>query len=129
MWTPGPYKPAPELMLLDINVPRRTGNQVLERIRNSPRCAHIPVVMISSSDSPAERNRAFKQAPPPTFANLRVFLNSWSSESLVRELHDQFRRNGHSTPQAHQPLFARLFVASVAHALLAGLSKTLVRSM
>jgi CheY-like chemotaxis protein len=83
---------APELMLLDINVPRRTGNQVLERIRSSPRCAHIPVVMISSSDSPAERNRAFQQGATAYFrkpSNLSEFMELGK---LVRELHDQFRR-------------------------------------
>ncbi|MBZ5602760.1 MAG: response regulator [Acidobacteriia bacterium] len=51
--------PAPDLLLLDINVPRRTGNDVLERVRRSPRCMGIPVVMISSSDSPVDRQRAF----------------------------------------------------------------------
>jgi CheY-like chemotaxis protein len=84
-------KRAPQLMLLDINVPRRTGNQVLERIRNSPRCAHIPVVMISSSDSPAERNRAFKLGATAYFrkpSNLSEFMELGR---LVRELHEQFR--------------------------------------
>jgi CheY-like chemotaxis protein len=84
---------APEFMLLDINVPRRTGNQVLERIRNSPRCANIPVVMISSSDSPAERNRAFKQGATAYFrkpSNLTEFMELGK---LVRELHEQYRNS------------------------------------
>jgi CheY-like chemotaxis protein len=51
---------APALLLLDINVPRKSGNRVLERFRRSPRCGAIPVIMISSSDSPAERRRAFE---------------------------------------------------------------------
>jgi DNA-binding response OmpR family regulator len=50
---------APRLLLLDINVPRKSGNHVLEHLRRSPRCHGVPVVMISSSDSPAERQRAF----------------------------------------------------------------------
>ncbi len=83
---------APELMLLDINVPRRTGNQVLARIRSSPRCAHIPVIMISSSDSPAERNRAFKQGATAYFRKPSSLSEFMELGKLVRELHQQFRR-------------------------------------
>jgi CheY-like chemotaxis protein len=49
---------APNILLLDINIPRRTGNQVLQRFRSSTRCSNVPVVMISSSDSAPERQRA-----------------------------------------------------------------------
>ena len=52
---------APNLLLLDINIPRRSGNQVLQRFRSSMRCSGVPVVMISSSDSGAERKRAYDQ--------------------------------------------------------------------
>lgn len=80
---------APGLMLLDLNVPRRTGNQVLERVRRSPRCSHIPVVMISSSDSPAERRKAFEQGATAYFrkpSNLAEFMELGK---LVRELHER----------------------------------------
>lgn len=48
----------PDVLLLDLNVPRRDGIQILERIRSGPRCSGIPVVVISSSDSPVDRQRA-----------------------------------------------------------------------
>lgn len=48
----------PKLVLLDINIPRRSGSQVLQQIRGSLRCAAVPVLMISSSDSAIERRRA-----------------------------------------------------------------------
>lgn len=50
--------PPPDVLLLDLNVPRRDGIQILERIRHSSRCRGIPVVVISSSDSPIDRQRA-----------------------------------------------------------------------
>jgi CheY-like chemotaxis protein len=50
--------PPPDVLLLDLNVPRRDGIQILERIRDSSRCRGIPVVVISSSDSPVDRQRA-----------------------------------------------------------------------
>src|SRR5204863_3708778 len=45
----------PDVLLLDLNVPRYTGDEVLERIRQSPRLAHTPVVIMTSSTSPADR--------------------------------------------------------------------------
>lgn len=45
----------PHLVLLDLNLPRCLGNQILERIRNSPCWRHAPVIILTSSDSPRER--------------------------------------------------------------------------
>jgi len=50
--------PPPHLALLDLNVPRKGGIQVLERMRRIPRCQRVPVIVISSSDSPVDRERA-----------------------------------------------------------------------
>ena len=55
-----PKEAAPGLLLLDLNVPRKNGTQVLDRLRQSSRCGGIPVIMISSSDSPTDRRRAFE---------------------------------------------------------------------
>lgn len=45
----------PHLLLLDLNLPKRTGAEVLERVRKSPRCARVPVIILTSSDSPKDR--------------------------------------------------------------------------
>src|SRR5215468_7838728 len=42
----------PNLVLLDLNLPKRTGDQILEHIRKSQRCKHVPVIIVTSSDSP-----------------------------------------------------------------------------
>lgn len=55
-----PDAPYPHLMLLDINLPRADGFEVLRRVRASSRCADIPVVVVSSSDSPEDRALAAK---------------------------------------------------------------------
>ena len=39
----------PHLILLDINMPRKNGFQVLMEIRSDPRLRHLPVVMLSTS--------------------------------------------------------------------------------
>jgi two-component system, chemotaxis family, response regulator Rcp1 len=45
----------PDVVLLDLNLPRITGNEVLEILRRSPVCAQVPVIVITSSDSPRDR--------------------------------------------------------------------------
>jgi two-component system, chemotaxis family, response regulator Rcp1 len=41
----------PQLFLLDLNLPKKTGAQILERVRQSPTCGSVPVVILTSSDS------------------------------------------------------------------------------
>jgi CheY-like chemotaxis protein len=50
--------PLPNVILLDLNLPRKNGAQVLERIRRSLRCGNVPVVIVTSSDSPKDRAEA-----------------------------------------------------------------------
>ena len=49
----------PNIVLLDLNLPKRSGHWVLSRIRASLRCSWVPVVIVSSSEAPAdmEKNR------------------------------------------------------------------------
>ncbi len=39
----------PELILLDLNLPRLTGREVLERIRSTPMLRSVPVVVLTTS--------------------------------------------------------------------------------
>jgi CheY-like chemotaxis protein len=49
---------APALALLDLNLPRATGSRILTRIRQSRRCGEIPIIIVTSSDSPLDREAA-----------------------------------------------------------------------
>lgn len=49
------FAPCPALALLDLNLPRKSGLEILARIRQSPKFKDIPVVIITSSDSPKDR--------------------------------------------------------------------------
>jgi|SRR5579883_3453732 CheY-like chemotaxis protein len=51
-------KPDIGLVILDLNIPRLDGIEVLSRFRAHPLMAHVPVVVFTSSGSPAEKNRA-----------------------------------------------------------------------
>ncbi len=41
----------PDLILLDLNLPKQPGHKVLEQIRRSPRCHSVPVLIVTSSES------------------------------------------------------------------------------
>ena len=42
--------PRPSLILLDLNMPKVNGTEVLERLRDEPELSHIPVVVLTTSD-------------------------------------------------------------------------------
>lgn len=48
----------PELFLLDLNLPKVNGVQILSHLRNTPPFTDTPVIVITSSDSPLDRERA-----------------------------------------------------------------------
>src|SRR5580704_9372921 len=54
----GGTRPRPDIVLLDLNLPRKGGARVLERIRQSPKCSRVPVVVVTSSDSPGDKGQA-----------------------------------------------------------------------
>jgi CheY-like chemotaxis protein len=53
-----PSEDCPDLFLIDLNLPRRSGAEILAQIRQSSRCSQIPAIVITSSDSPQDRARA-----------------------------------------------------------------------
>ena len=55
-----PDAACPHVLLLDINLPRIDGFEVLRRIRASGKFKDLPVLMVTSSDSPADRREAAK---------------------------------------------------------------------
>jgi len=47
----------PDLVLLDVNLPRRNGYDVCETIRGNPKWAHVRVVMITAKGRDVEREK------------------------------------------------------------------------
>ncbi len=50
----------PELVLLDLKLPRVDGQEVLRRIRSHPRTQLIPVVVLTSSDERHDLERSYE---------------------------------------------------------------------
>ena len=47
----------PELIILDLNLPKLDGLEVLRLIRDTPGFANVPVAVLSSSSSPRDRGK------------------------------------------------------------------------
>ena len=50
-----PDSPAPEVVILDINLPKKSGREVLKRLRASFRLAKVQVIVVSTSDLSSDR--------------------------------------------------------------------------
>ncbi|GAB2817197.1 response regulator [Actinocorallia aurea] len=49
----------PDLILLDLNLPKRDGREVLEQIKTSPELAAIPVVILTTSSAEEDILRSY----------------------------------------------------------------------
>jgi two-component system, chemotaxis family, response regulator Rcp1 len=52
--------PRPDLILLDLNLPKKDGREVLEEIKESPALKSIPVVILTTSASEADILRSYQ---------------------------------------------------------------------
>lgn len=58
----GPYEdaPRPDLVLLDLNLPQLSGEEVLDSLKTDTDHCEIPVIMLTSSDTPENVRRAYR---------------------------------------------------------------------
>lgn len=50
----------PDLVIIDLNLPKRTGHEVLQSMRQDPKCRHAPAVILSSSDASEDRAESMR---------------------------------------------------------------------
>lgn len=85
----------PHIVLLDLNLPRKGGAKVLERIRQSPKCGRVPVVIVTSSDSPSDKGQAARLGATRYFQKPLDLGEFMKLGPLVREVLNA------GTPGAH----------------------------
>lgn len=51
--------PRPDLILLDLNLPKKDGREVLEEIKKSDQLKQIPVVVLTTSDADSDVDRCY----------------------------------------------------------------------
>ncbi|MBT6311691.1 MAG: response regulator [Alphaproteobacteria bacterium] len=72
----------PDLILLDINMPRMNGFEVLDRMRSNPKLAVIPVVILTSSNNDADVSVCYSLGArsyfvkPLTLSEMAAFVES-----------------------------------------------------
>jgi chemotaxis family two-component system response regulator Rcp1 len=86
----------PDLILLDLNLPRLNGHQVLRALKADPRLRAIPVVVLTSSRAPSDILEAYGQgassylAKPvsldETFDLVRTIEHYWLDLALLPAL-------------------------------------------
>jgi CheY-like chemotaxis protein len=73
------------LLLLDINMPRMDGIEVLERMKSDPEIRDVPVIMLTTTDDPREVERCYRLGcnvyitKPVEFANFTKPCAGWDS--------------------------------------------------
>lgn len=54
------FSPHPDIVFLDLHLPKKSGLEVLAEIKNSPQLSVTPVVVVSGSDNPKEIREAYE---------------------------------------------------------------------
>ncbi len=74
----------PDLVLLDIGLPKGDGISVLERLTDNPKTYSTPVIVVSGNRLPTVRARAFD-------LGARAFIEKpFHPDELLRKIEDQF---------------------------------------
>jgi CheY-like chemotaxis protein len=76
----------PDIILLDINLPKHNGEFLLRRMYESPICSRIPVIVITSSASRQDREIASSLGARGYFQKLPDFDEFMRLGTLVRHV-------------------------------------------
>ncbi len=86
----------PDLVLLDLNLPRAPGSRVLTRIRQSPHCSATPIIIVTSSDSPFDKEKAVQLGATDYFQKPGDLAGFMQLGLIVR---NALNRRGGTSPQ------------------------------
>ncbi len=88
----------PDLLVLDLNLPRKDGRQVLQEFKKDPALAHLPVVILTTSQAPSDVLQAYelgancyvrKPATPAGFvAAIRTIADFWLGHAILPKKRD-----------------------------------------
>ena len=77
--------PRPDLILLDLNLPKKDGREVLKHIRADEKLKSIPTVILTTSDAVNDINQSYK-LQANSYLSKPVQLDKF--ESIVRSIND-----------------------------------------
>ena len=79
----------PALVILDINLPKKHGGQVLQQMRKTRRCADALVLVVTSSDSARDRETMAKLGANGYFCKPSDYEHFMKLGGLVKDLLDE----------------------------------------
>jgi DNA-binding response OmpR family regulator len=79
----------PEIVILDLNLPRYSGEEILDRFHHSARLRAVPVIVFTSSDSPKDRANVAKLGVTEYFRKPQHFEEFMELGKIVRRLLDR----------------------------------------
>jgi two-component system, chemotaxis family, response regulator Rcp1 len=86
----------PDLILLDLNLPRKTGHEVLEEVKSDPELRRIPIVVLTTSGATEDVVRSYDQHAN-VFVTKPVDFDHFTE--VVRQIDDFFLTVAQLPPQ------------------------------
>lgn len=65
--------PLPDVLMLDLKMPRKNGFDVLQWVRKNPAFEKLPVIILSSSDDPKDVKRSYELGATTYFAKTAAY--------------------------------------------------------
>ncbi len=90
-----PENPLPDAVLIDLNLPRGEGMNVIKFLRNSPRLKQVPLAILTSSESPRDLEEA-RSLEVPRYIHKPSTLNGFLDQ-VGGEIAALLSRAGRST--------------------------------
>ena len=92
--------PRPDFILLDLNLPKMDGRQVLSEIKNDPTLKSIPTIILTTSDAEADIVKSY-QLQANCYLSKPVQLDEF--ENLVKSINDFWLVKSKLPQQAQRP--------------------------
>jgi CheY-like chemotaxis protein len=81
-----PDAPCPDIILLDLNLPKAHGYELFEMFRANRLCTQTPVIIVTSSSAPRDRERAGALGAARYFCKPSDLEEFMELGSVIREL-------------------------------------------
>jgi CheY-like chemotaxis protein len=78
--------PCPQVILLDLNLPRATGQQILVEIRQSRRCSTVPVLVMTSSEASSDQAEAARLGASGYFSKPSSLAQFMTIGEIIRSM-------------------------------------------
>jgi CheY-like chemotaxis protein len=124
--------PSPDLLLLDLKMPGRSGHEVLQRLKNDDRLRRIPIAVLTSSDRDEDVARSYglggnhfitkPENPVELETKLRSLLNNLSDLSGIRRGAGEIEASARSAIQPQSFAMRRAVLLAMAVAILGALA-------